>query len=233
MALTVDYLYTFARDLILKNQAGGLKSTAFANHWNDAQSTYFDDLVGRFQMRNNGKENPNTGLIMNETTIQKLSPFIKLSTLTVTTGNADKPTDFVYRLAMRVNDHDAVKINQAQIAAVVNSVIDAPSIPNNLYYFTEYEDYYSFLPTTITEADLDYICVPNMVVWAYTIDGDGRQVYSAAGGVGVTPITGSVQPQWDDSSCREITKRMLTNLGVMFKDSDFANFGKSVQVTGE
>ena len=224
MALSVDYLYKFSLDLILKNQSGGLKSTAFANHWNDAQSTYFDDLVGRFQARNNGKEGVNTGLILDETILQKLSPFTKLLALTITTGNSDKPVDFVYRLAMRINGYDAIKINQGQIAAVNNSVIDPPSIANNKYYFTEYENYYSFLPNTVTAASFDYISNPPDILWAYIQDADGRQLYDAAN---------SVQQNWDDMSAREITKRMLTNLGVSFKDPDFMNFGKSVQMQGE
>ena len=224
MALSVDYIYRFSLDLILKNQSGGLKSTAFANHWNDAQSTYFDDLVGRFQARNNGKEGANTGLILDETILQKLSAFTKPLTLTVTTGNSDKPNDFAFRLAMRVNGEDCIKINHGQIASVNGSVIDPPSVSQNKYYFTEYEGYYSFLPNTITSASLDYIALPPDVLWAYIQDADGRQLYDAAN---------SVQPLWDNMSCREITKRMLTNLGVSFKDPDFMNFGKSVQVTGE
>lgn len=224
MSLSIDYIYKFALDLILKNQSGGLKSTAFANHWNDAQSTYFDDLVGRFQARNTGKEGANTGLILDETILQKLSPFTKPATLTISSGNADKPSDFVFRLAVRINGYDVKKINQAQIASVNNSVIDPPSSTSNKYYFTEYEDYYSFLPNTVTSASLDYISYPPNVKWAYTIDSSGRQVYNEGA---------SVQPGWDDFSCREITKRMLTNIGVSFKDNDFLNFGKSVQMTGE
>lgn len=229
MALSTDYLYKFCLDLILKNQSGGLKSTAFANHWNDAKSTYFDDLVGRFQARNNGKEGAQTGLIENETIIQKLSAFIKPVTLTITAGNSDKPDDFVYRMAMRIDGKDCIKINQSQLAAVNNSVIDAPSTTTGKYYFLEYEDYYYFLPRTlptasITTADLDYISNPPDIIWGFTYDADGRQVYNAGT---------SVQPGWDDNSAREITKRMLTNIGVMFKDNDFANFGKSVQLTGE
>lgn len=229
MSLSVDYLYSFSLDLILKNQAGGLKSTAFANHWNDAQGTYQDDLLGRWQARNSGKTGINTGLIEDETVLQKLSPFTKPIDLTITAGNADKPADFLFRLALRINGEDVYKINQNQIATVNNSVIDPPSITNNKYYFAEYEGYYYFLPRTlptvsITTAQLDYICTPENVLWAYILDSDGRQIYDAAN---------SVQPVWDNNSCREITKRMLTNLGVSFKDQDFANFGKSVQLTGE
>jgi hypothetical protein len=224
MALSVDYIYDFALKLIRKNQAGSLSSTAFAKHWNDAQATYQDDLLGRFQARSNGKSGINTGLIENRTTLQKLAPFTKLYTLTITTGEADKPADFIYELAMRINGKEVIHINHNQIATVNDNVIDPPSISNDQYYVVEYEDYYSFLPTAVTEAELDYICTPEDVLWAYTIDGSGRQVYDAGN---------SVQPVWDNNSCREITKRMLTNLGVSYKDNDFAAFGKSVQTTGE
>jgi hypothetical protein len=71
---------------------------------------------------------------------------------------------------------------------------------------------------------LEYIAYPRDVLWGFTYDEEGRQVYNEGT---------SIQPQWDNMSCREITKRMLTNLGVVFKDPDFLNFGKSVQLTGE
>ena len=229
MALSVDYNYQFALKLMKKNQAGGLSSTEYAYHWNDAQGSYMDDMLGRFQARANGKTGMNTGLIEDETIIQKLSAFIKTTDITITAGNADKPSNFVYRLALRINGVDAYKINHNQIANVNASVIDTPSTTTDTYYFVEYEDYYYFLPHTlptasITTAQLDYIKTPDNVVWGYDFDDDGRQRY--------VPGT-SVQPLWDNNSCREITKRMFTNLGVSFKDADFQNFGKSVQLTGE
>lgn len=224
MALTVDYLYTFVRQLIKKNMAGGLTSTNFDVQWNDAQGSYQDDLLGRFQSRSNGKTGMNTGLIEDETILQKLSPFIIPETLTIASGTADKPDDFIYRLGLRINGYDCYKINYGQIASVNHSVIDPPSVVNNTYYFVEYEDYYSFLPNTVTSASLDYIRTPLNVRWGFTWDSQDRQIYN---------IGTSTQPEWDSNSCREITKRMLTNLGVSFKDNDFANFGKSVQLTGE
>lgn len=223
MALTVDYIYDFALKLIKKNQSGALSSTEFAKHWNDAQATYQDDLVGRFQARSNGKTGINTGLIQNRTILQKLSPFIKPVTLTITSGQADRPSDFIFELALRINGKEVRSIDHDQIATVNDNVIDPPSIANDSYYAVTYEGYYKFLPSTVTEAELDYICTPTDVFWDYNIV-SGRQVWDAAG---------STNPQWDNNSCREITKRMLTNLGVFFKDGDFAAFGKSVQVTGE
>jgi hypothetical protein len=228
MALSVDYLYKFVLNLIKKNQAGGLASKEFEYQWNDAQTAYQDDLLGRGQSRNNGKTGLNTGLIEDETILQKLSRFTKGVDLTIISGNADKPSDFVYRLAFRINGTDAYKITHGQIATVNESVIDPPSVANNQYYFVEYEDYYYILPHTlptvsITTAQLDYIITPPAIVWGYTFDADDRQVYNSGT---------SVQSLWDNNSNREICKRVLANLGVSFKDPDFENFGKSVQLTG-
>lgn len=77
MALSVDYIFQYALELVNKNQAGGLEDTRFCSLWNGEQSSYHGDLCGRFQRINNGKEGIQTGLIENETIIQKLSPFIK------------------------------------------------------------------------------------------------------------------------------------------------------------
>ncbi len=223
MALSINYLYQFVLRLIKKNMAGGLKSVDFDFQWNDAQSSYMDDMLGRFQSRSGSKTGLNTGLIEDETIMQKLAAFITPGVLDITAGVSNKPDDFVYRLAMRINGEDCYKINHNQIATVNDSVIDPPSITDDRYYFVEYKGYYSFLPDTVTEADLDYIATPENVKWGYTWDIYGRQVYNE----GL-----SVQQKWDNNSAREITKRMLDNLGVSFKDADFSNFGKSVIATG-
>lgn len=224
MSLSVDYVYQFALKLIRKNQAGSLSSVDFAYQWNDAQGSYQDDLLGRFQPRGNSKTGANIGLIQDETILTKLAIFTKPVTIITINGRATKPLDFIYTLAMRVGGKKVTFINKDQIATVNDSVIDPPSVANGCYYATEYQTSFSIFPDTITSVDLDYICTPTDVFWNYDLDGDGRQVYNSVG---------SVQPAWDSNSCREITKRMLANLGVSFKDTDFANFGKSVQLTGE
>jgi hypothetical protein len=223
MALSTDYLYQFSLNLIRKNQSGALASIEWARHWNDASSTYQDDLLGRFQARSNGKTGMNTGLIENETIETKLAPFTKTDTIVITAGNGPKPTDCIYLLALRINGEQVIHINKNQIAAVNDNVIDPPSVADGTYYYTPYLTYYSFLPSSVTAATIDYIATPVDVVWGFTIV-SGRQVYNAGT---------SVQPQWNDNSCREITKRMLKNLGVSFHDNEFLNFGESVIQKGE
>ena len=224
MALSVDYLYSFAKSLIRKNQSAGLIVTDFQYFWNDAQGSYQDDLLGRFQARGNTKEGINTGLIEDETIIAKLTPFMQPVTITVSGGQAIKPVDFVYTLAVRVGNYKIYQIDKDQIFSILNSVIDPPSILNNTYYFTEYSNYYLIYPNTVTSINLDYIQTPPDVVWGFNYDANNNQVYN--------PVT-SIQPLWSNNSCREITKRMLKTIGVSFSSQDFEQFGQSVQKAGE
>jgi hypothetical protein len=211
-------------NLIKKNQAGGISAAEFGYQWNAAQSAYMSDLLGRFQARNNGKEGNNTGLIQNETIMTKLNPFTIPTQLVITAGIGPKPADFIYTLALRINDAATFQVNKDAIWAMLDDVIDPPSVAENCYYYTEYGSNYKFFPDSVTSADLDYIQAPPDVLWAFTLDGSGRQVYDPGP---------SVQSKWDDLSNREITERMLKTIGVSFKDQDFAGFGQSVQLTGE
>lgn len=223
-AWSVNDIYNLVKFLVRKNQAGGVSSTDLFYAWNSEQRSYFQDLVGRWQARSLNKTGVNTGLVQNQNILTELSPFTKSATLTFTAGLAPKPTDFIFKLAIRVNGYRANQINHDQIASVNDSVLDPPSVPNNQYYYVEYESDYSILPSSVASAALDYICDVQDVVWAYTLDGDGRQVYDAGN---------SVQPLWNNSVIVTITKRVLSNMGISFKDGDFNSFGRSAQQTGD
>lgn len=224
MALSVDYIYNFTLGLIRKNQSGGLKQTDFCYFWNDSQGAYQDDLLGRFQGRSNTKEGANTGLIEDETIIAKLTPFMLPVTIAVVGGQAIKPSDFLYTLAMRVGNFKVYQVDKDEIQDILNSVIDPPSISQNKYYFTEYQNYYLLYPGSVSSVNIDYIQTPPDIVWGFTFDGNGREVYDLAT---------SVQPLWSNNSCREITKRTLKVLGVSYSSQDFENFGQTVQMSGE
>lgn len=225
MKLNVNDIFLLVQKLTRKNQSGSISSQDFFYMWNAEQNMYFNDLIGRWQARGNGKSGANTGLMLNETSITELSPFIIPVNLTISSGAADKPTDYEYFIALRVAQiYKCQLIRPDQIPAVSTSVIDPPSIPNNKYYAIEYEDYYSFLPNTMTAAQLDYIASPENINWGFTFDIDGRQVYNPGS---------SVQPKWSNSTIITITKRSLTNWGVSWHDKDFENFGRVAQQTGD
>lgn len=219
----MDTIYGYVRFLIRKNQSGSISSTEFFYAWNSQQTQYFKDLKGRFQARNTGKEGGNTGLIENETIETILSPFTKKAAIVIAAGIGPKPADFSYLLALRINGHEVKHINKNQIATVNDNAIDAPSEITNSYYYTPYGGNYSFLPNTVTAAEMDYLAMPVDVVWAYSIDGAGRQIYNSVG---------STQPQWSQDDIIEITNRTLKAFGVSYKDGDLAQYGSSVINTG-
>lgn len=224
MALSVNYVYEFVQALIRKNQSAGLVRTDFQYFWNDAQGSYQDDLLGRFQGRSNTKEGSNTGMIEDETIIAKLTPFMLPVTIPVVGGQAIKPTDFIYTLAMRCNGFKVYQVDKDEIQDINNSVIDPPSIPANKYYFTEYGNYYLVYPNSVASIDVDYIQTPPDIVWGFTYDANNNEVYATLG---------SVDPKWSNNSCREITKRMLKVIGVSYSSQDFEQFGQSILTSGE
>lgn len=209
--------------LVKKNQSGGVSATDLFYYWNTEQNMYHADIVGRWQARSNGKTGANTGLIQNETILADLAPFTIPYDITITGGDGLKPEDFIFRLNCRINESNVTFINHDQLAAVLKSVIDPPSIDTDTYYAIEYGDYYKFFPSDIEEASMNYVASCNDIKWGFTFDAQGRQVYN--------PGT-SVQPKWSTPTIIEITKRCLANFGVAVKDSDFTNAGRSAQATG-
>lgn len=209
--------------LTRKNQSANISAGDLFYNWNAEQMMYFQDVVGRWQAKSNGKSGVNTGLILNETSLGDLSAFTIPYSLEIADGKVDKPDDFEFRISLRVNGKKVWFIRPDQIASVNDSVIDPPSVADNMYYAVEYEDYYYFLPTTVTDAELDYIASPTDIVWAFDYDDEERQVYNEEN---------SVNPKWQQSTIIEITKRVLNNFGISWKDADIANAGKSAQVTG-
>lgn len=233
MAWSVNDIYLLLQKLTRTAQSGRITATDLFYHWNAEQHSYYQDLVGRWEARGNGKPGPNTGLSLNEIVQGELAPFVKNSSLTISAGAITKPTDYKIKLAARLNNKDIDFILHSQIASANASVIDPPSATDNKYYATEYATAFKILPSTATgNVDFDYLAVPTDVVWAYTLDGSNRQVYSAAAGGSVVPTTGSVQPQWKTPEIVTITKRVLKSLGVAFKENDFVNAGQSAQITG-
>lgn len=192
MAYNVNDIYEYLKRLARKNITGGISSKDFFYNWNGEQSAYHTDLLGRWQRNNNGKEGANTGLIENQVIMTQLAPFIANTTLTIAAGVSPKPTDFAYKLALRINNQKVWHINHNQIYYVDGNVIDPPSVPNDSYYYVEYGSNYSFLPNTVTTAQLDYIKKPTDILWAYTFDANGRQVYNDSGITGLDVIFGGV-----------------------------------------
>lgn len=223
MPWTVDNIYQYTKFLTNKNQAGSISATDLFNAWNAEQSQYHQDLVGRWQKQNNTKTGIMTGLVEDEITISALSPFIIPVTIAIAGGQGIKPTDYIYAVALRINGTKVFAISHDMIWAVNDDVIDPPAIEDDSYYYTEYLNYFSFLPDAVTSFDLDYVAETTDIVWGSVPDAAGRPVYD--------PAT-STQPKWNKNTVVEITKRTLKGFGLHFDSRDFEAFGQSNIQTG-
>ena len=229
MTWSVNDILLFTQFLLRKNQSASITAKNLFYAWNSEQSSYFDDLKGRWESRNNGKEGNNTGLLNNETILTALTPFTIQTVLSIIAHKITKPENFAYELGLRIDGQQVFQLNHGQKYAVTNSVIDPPSTDEDKYYAIPYQNYYDLLPTTlptasITTAELDYLVQPTDIIWGFSFDAQNRQVYN---------VGNSVQPQWLQGDIITITKRTLSSFGVSYHDKDFENFGKTTQATGE
>jgi hypothetical protein len=219
MAWTVDNVFSFVKFLVRKNQTGSITADEFFLAWNSEQRSYMGDILGRIQDRS-GK----AGLIETDRALTILAPFTETDDITVaSTGEAPKPDDFVYRLAVRAANKNVKMIRKGQIGAAINSSIDAPSVANGIYYGTEYDTFFKIWPATAGTITLDYIRNPAYVAWGSTNDGNGVAQYNAGT---------STQPEWRDEQIQEITKRSLRLFGVSFSSQDFQQFAQSTIKSG-
>lgn len=224
MAVTVDYVYQYMLKLTRKNQSGGISVGDFQHFWNGEQRSFFSDLMGRFNKNTNSKLRLDTGLIENQTIMTKLLPFTKpLTAVPIVAGQSAKPSDFSWTLAMRINGTKVFQVDHDQIWRMNDDVIDPADITEDSYYYAEYGNIYYFFPIAVTVYDLDYISTPQDVIWNFSFDANGRQVYNP---------TGSQDPMWSTSDSSEITQRTLKQLGVSFASQDFEGFGQQTIAQG-
>jgi hypothetical protein len=81
-----------------------------------------------------------------------------------------------------------------------------------------------FFPNNIAAARMSYIKKPTRIYWGFTIDGNGRKVYSPAL---------SEQPKWSDLDLLEIIARILKLTGVNLKDGDVLQYANSIIQQGQ
>lgn len=217
MAWNAGQLYQFTLFLCHKHQTGTITPDDFFYAWNSEQRTRMGELLGRLGP---AVKNMPRGMIEDAAVSQSLSPFVVQATLTIdSSGQATMPTNMIQALALRISDRKVTYINKGQIYSVVNSDIDAPSVANHLYYYTEYDTYYKFWPASSASATLDYIKDCDDIVYAYTPDANGLPVYDAGN---------STQAEWGSIDLELITKRTLKMFGIHFSSQEFAGYGQSI-----
>lgn len=221
--MNVNDVYRIMRFIARKNQLESLSPSEFQDAFNTAQRNYYDFLVGRIEQYRYDKAVPRVGIAMTDNVMSRLTPFQMSATPAVTSGSANKPADFNKLLSMLTAGNNRIqRVEENRLAERLNDSID-PASETNAFY-VEKPSAWSIYPSTIASIKVNYLKVPNNVVWGYTLDGSGRPVYSAGT---------STDPVWYDNDIDEIIARACKILGISIKENALVSYGQSVINTGE
>lgn len=221
--MNVNDVYRIMRFIARKNQLESLSPSEFQDAFNTAQRNYYDFLVGRIEQYRYDKAIPRVGIAMTDNVMSRLTPFQMSATPAVTSGSANKPADFNKLLSMLTASNNRIqRVEENRLAERLNDSID-PASETNAFY-VEKPSAWIIYPSTIASIKVNYLKVPNNVVWGYNLDGLGRPVYS--------PGT-STDPVWYDNDIDEIIARACKILGISIKENALVSYGQSVINTGE
>ena len=221
--MTVDTVYQIMQYAINKNQNGFFSPDEFNLIINQAQTQFLDYLLGEFQTYQVGRPISRVQYGNNETTRQRLTPFIKSATLTVDgNGVVNYPSNYQQTDTMWTSSYGRVKfVSQDHLASYLSSRID-PIATNPIYMLNMYG--FKFYPNTIGSAIVNYIETPNTLVWGYTLDANGLPVFSAGT---------SVDPRWYDVDMMEIIARALRIVGVNLQSNVVSQYANEIKIQGQ
>lgn len=189
--MTVNDVYVLMQYIINKNQQGYLSPSDFNTVINQAQRSFISYLMGSIQKYQYGRPIAPVELGDSMTLRQILSPVITETLLPIDpSGYVTYPTDFVLTDAMwTFNGFNRIRaVEQDKLYSFYNSQID-PISEWPIYLIKE--NGFQFYPINIGSAKLSYIKEAPKIIWAYTLDGNGRPVYSEAGPQLATTASGT------------------------------------------
>jgi hypothetical protein len=233
--MSVDEVYKLINYIISKNTFQGYYSYEDFNRTiNQAQISYLDYLLGSLQQYQYNHPQPKVSLGLNGEVRQRLTPFLKKETLSLTSGFVQYPDDYQMLDSMMTPAFKNIRyVQQNYLAGVMNSVIE----PINDYpiYLME-QDGFQFYPLTLPQALITYCSTPNEIVWAYELNGQGRPIYTTGiqsvpiinGGTGYAnsdtitfsnPISGVTATADIVTQGGVITNILMTNNGVGYNNT--------------
>lgn len=194
--MNINEVYSIMRFIARKNQLESLSPAEFEYSFNVAQRNYYDFLVGRIEQYRYDKPIPRVGLSMTDNITERLAPFQEYSDFPVSSGLLIKPSDFNKLISMSTpNGYRVYRVEQNRLQERIKDSID-PINEENAFY-TEYKSNWSIYPSTLDYVYLSYLKMPKDVAWSYSLDGNGRPIYSQDGVQLLTTGTGA---NWSGTS---------------------------------
>jgi len=211
--------------LVSKNRQNGYMSPSdFNKTINQAQISFLDYLLGEFQQYQYSRPIAKVEFGQNAIVRQRLTPIIYGYNLSIDgTGFSSYPNDFQQVDAMNsIYGWNRIKyVQQNYLSSYYNSKIN-PIATNPIYLIEELG--FRFYPTTLGNARLNYVRTPPTIVWAYTLDGNGRPVYD--------PIK-SVDCVFYETDQLDIIGRALAMVGVSLDANAISQFAQQIKIQGQ
>jgi hypothetical protein len=207
-----------------KNQNGNIPPDKYNLIINQGQRDYQRWLIGETQTYANGRPVAKVELGNSQRVLQALAPFIDSpATLNIAAdGTAAWPSNMEEVVAMYTTAMGRVKfVQQDSLWAYLDSTIDP--VGTNPIYLIQNEKF-QFYPITQGSAKISFVKTPPNIVWAFTLDANGRPVYNAAG---------STAPVWSDIDMMEVIVRALRLVGVNLQLGVVNQYANEVKVTGQ
>lgn len=221
---TAGELYSLMQFILNKNQQGYFPPQSFNIVINQGQRSYADYLLGELQQYQQGRSGSRVEWGQNQTARTRLTPIIYGYHLHIDpTGFSPYPGDYLNVDAMwSIYGIERVRfVPQDKHWFVYGSVIDP--YQTNPYYLIE-DVGFRFYPQSYGDAWLSYVRNPPNIVWGYTLDINGRPVYSQAL---------STNPVWDDASIFQVIVRALAIVGVNLQAQDVERYAQEIKNTGQ
>lgn len=218
----VNSMYQLMLYIINKNQTGYFSPDQFNLVINQAQQSYTSYLIGEFQSYQYGRPIARVEFGQNTIIRERLTPFISAPVaLTLNAGVAPYPSDYIAFDAMFWGQKRVRMVQQDHLYSYLESTIDPVATnPIALYIDNGFEVY----PTTATGLTLSYVKKPRTIVYGFTLNDEGRQVYSAGA---------SVQPLWKDLDILQIIVRALAEVGINLQAQQVVAYSQNIKDRGQ
>jgi hypothetical protein len=216
--------YQIIRYAANKNQNGNIRPDDYNLIINQGQRDYMKFLIGEVQGYVPGRPIAKVELGNSQRVMQSLAPFIGApSTVAINgSGIGAWPSDMEEVVAMYTTSMDRIRYApQDSTWSYRKSVID-PVATNPIYNIIVGEFEYS--PVTLGSAKISYVKTPPNIVWAYTLDVNGRAVYDAGS---------SVAPIWSDTDMMEVIVRALRLVGINLQSAVVSQYATEIKTIGQ
>lgn len=222
--MSVDEVYNIIQFIINKEQSGYVSPDEFNLIINQSQDSFQDYLLGEFQQYQTGRAVSRVTFGQNQRVRQRLSPTIYNYNLSIdVAGFSPYPADYLETDTMwTIYGHNRIRyVQQDSLFSFLDSVIDP--VTSNPIYLIERTGF-SFYPSTLGAANLNYVRKPPRIIWGFTLDVNNRPIYD--------PFN-SQDPVWSDLDMLEIIARALRMVGVNLQDNQISQYANEIKQSGQ